>query len=55
MESLALLAISRASLAFATVSRRIQGTIIKRPMVYMTLELIMDKLGFGWVEIALDS
>ena len=55
MESLTLTGIALCILASAAVSRRIQGTIITLPVVYMALGLILGSLGLGWLEMDLES
>jgi NhaP-type Na+/H+ or K+/H+ antiporter len=55
MQALALIGISLCILLSAAVSRRVQGTIITLPMVYVALGMAVGSLGLGWVEIDLHS
>ena len=42
-------------LAAAAVSKRIQGTIITLPMIYVGLGLLLSDLGFGLINVSLDN
>lgn len=55
MESLTLIGISLCILISAAVSRRIQGTVVTMPMVYVALGMAVGSLGLGWVSFDLDS
>jgi NhaP-type Na+/H+ or K+/H+ antiporter len=50
-----LVVISAVFLAYAAVSRRLQGTSLTAPIVFVGAGLLFGEEGFGWLEIGLDE
>lgn len=55
MESSALVVMAAVFLAYAAVSRRLQGTSLTAPIVFVGAGLLFGEQGLGWLEIGLDE